>query len=293
MALYTIRDLEKLSGIKAHTIRIWEQRYNLIEPGRTETNIRRYSDDDLKRLINISILNLNGYKISKIALMKEKEISALAAELSASHPSLNTRIENLVAAMLDLDEPRFFATLDNATAENGFEFTVEQLIFPFLERIGQLWLAGTIYPAQEHFVANLIRQKMVAAIDREGCSRIVSNKRIVFFLSEGENHELGLLYYNFLARKMGLEVIYLGASVPHSDLIRLNQIRPCNFFFTAFVTAIGPDALNQRIGELHRDFPDATILVSGWQIRTQQPHLPDNFRRVSSGADFKRILLPE
>ncbi len=291
MALYTIRDLEKLSGIKAHTIRIWELRYNLIEPGRTETNIRRYSDEDLKRLINVSILNQNGYKISKIALMKEDEISALAAELSASNPSLNTRIENLIAAMLELDESRFFASLDHATAENGFEFTVEQLIFPFLERIGQLWLAGSIYPAQEHFISSLIRQKMIAAIDREMSFPVLPDQRMVFFLSEGETHELGLLYYSYLARKSGLEVIYLGASVPHIDLVKLSQIKPFNYLFTSFITAIGMDALTQRIGELHRDFPGTTILVSGWQIKEHQPSLPSNFKKVASSSDFKQALL--
>jgi MerR family transcriptional regulator, light-induced transcriptional regulator len=290
MATYSIRDLEKLSGIKAHTIRIWEERYNLIEPKRTTTNIRFYSDDDLKRLLNVSILNQNGLKISRIALLSDERIGELVTELNSNKPSLNTQIENLIVAMLEFDEFRFLSTIEKAISEIGFEEVVEKILFPFLERIGVLWLSGSIYPAQEHFMSNLIRQKMIAAIDHENVKPPMTPQRIIFFLPEGENHELGLLYYSYLARKSGFETIYLGSSVPYRDLLEMSRIYSAQYYFTFFVTSIGADVIQQKMDQLGKDFRDSIFFVSGFQIKELQPRLPSNFRVVSSSETFRQML---
>ena len=290
MSTYSIKDLEKLSGIKAHTIRIWEQRYHLIEPQRTNTNIRYYSDDDLVRLMNISILNINGYKISKIALLSDQQIGDIMIQLNDTAPTLSTQTESMVMSMLNIDEHRFNQVFDKSVENRGFESTIEQLIFPFLEKIGILWLAGTVNPAQEHFITNLIRQKIIVAIDHEQVKKEGTPPRILFYLPEGEFHEIGLLYYNYLARKADFEVLYLGSSVPFRDIIHVDEIRPSQLIFTSFVTSPGLGVLAEKIKKLKKAFPDKVVLVSGWQIRQEQPRLPENFRKIASSGDFKKAL---
>ena len=290
MSTYSIKDLEKLSGIKAHTIRIWEQRYHLIEPLRTATNIRYYSDDDLVRLMNASLLNKSGFKISKIAGLSNDQINDLILKLNAELPSLTTQTSNLVKALLEVDELLFNHVFETSVENIGFEATMEQLLFPFFEMIGNLWLAGTIIPAQEHFITNLIRQKLIAAIDKERISTAEIRPRILFYLPEGEYHEIGMLYYNYLARKANFEVIYLGTSVPFRDIIKMDLIRPSQAIFTSFVTSPGDDTLAKRIERKRRAFPDKIFLVSGWQLKQHQLKLPKNFFPISSSADFKKAL---
>ncbi len=290
MSTYSIKDLEKLSGIKAHTIRIWEQRYRVIKPQRTDTNIRYYSDDDLVRLMNISVLNQNGYKISKISKLNDGQIKEVMLQLNNEVPSLSTQEESLVMAMIEVDERHFNQVFEKSISNLGFEATIEQLLFPFLERIGVLWLAGTINPAQEHFITNLIRQKLIAAIDHEGVKTEGAHPRILFYLPEGEFHEIGLLYYNYLARKAEFEVLYLGSSVPFRDIIRIDEIRTVQLIFTTFVTSPGIGVLTEKIKKLKKAFPDKAVLVSGWQIKQEQPRLPENFLKIASSTDFKKAL---
>ena len=290
MSTYSIKDLEKLSGIKAHTIRIWEQRYHLIEPGRTDTNIRYYSDSDLVKLMNVSVLNQNGYKISKISQLNDSQISEIMLNLNNEFPSLSTQTESLVMAMIEIDERHFNQLFEKSVANLGFENTIEQLLFHFLERIGVLWLAGSINPAQEHFITSLIRQKLIAAIDQEGVKTEGTHPRILFYLPEGEFHEIGLLYYNYLARKADFEVLYLGTSVPFRDIVRVDEIKPAQILFTSFVTSPGTGVLVEKIKRLKKVFPDKAVLVSGWQVRQEQPRLPENFLKIASSTDFKKAL---
>jgi len=152
---YTIKDLEKLSGIRAHTIRIWEKRYGILSPGRTNTNRRRYNDDDLRKLINISILNRSGFKISKIASMSFREIEDKVSFIFQDVNQTDTQIESLMIAMINLDELSFNELINRSILNRGFEDTFTGIVFPFLKRVGVLWVTGSITPAQEHFVSNL------------------------------------------------------------------------------------------------------------------------------------------
>lgn len=290
MSTYSIKDLEKLSGIKAHTIRIWELRYHLIEPQRTDTNIRCYSDDDVVKLMNIALLNLNGYKISKIAQLTDPEIRDIVFQLNDKIPSLSTLTESLTMAMLEIDELRFNQVFEKSVENMGFDKTMEQLLFPFLEKIGVLWLAGTVNPAQEHFITNLIRQKLIVAIDHERLKIEGIHPRILFYLPEGELHEIGLLYYNYLARKADFEVLYLGSSVPFRDITRVDEIKPVQIIFTSFITSPGLGVLAEKIKKLKKAFPGKSVLVSGWQIKQEQPRIPENFRKITSSDDFKKAL---
>jgi len=159
MSTYSIRDLEQLSGIKAHTLRIWEQRYAILSPDRTDTNIRTYGDDDLKRVLNISLLKDHGYKISEIAKLSSEDLNREVVKISERPLNYPDQIHALTISMLDLSEERFEKIISANIAQSGFENTMINIIYPFLSRIGTLWVTGSIGPAQEHFITNLIRQK--------------------------------------------------------------------------------------------------------------------------------------
>jgi DNA-binding transcriptional MerR regulator len=290
MAVYSISDLAKISGIKAHTIRIWERRYKIVSPMRTDTNIRYYSDDDLKRLLNISILSHNGFKISKIAGLNDSQIKDRVIDLCMDTRNQNVQIESLIVSMLEFDDQKFAEVLTNSIIKQGFEETVECILFPFLDRIGVLWQAGSIYPAQEHFISNLIRQKLIVAIDGEMGRHKKSSTRIVFFLPEGEFHELGLLFYSLIARKENLDVLYLGASVPIADLKQIDEVRPAQMFFTFFVGSMGQENFDTVVAEIAHNFADRVVYISGLHIKETKPALPYPFRIVSSVSDFKRLL---
>jgi DNA-binding transcriptional MerR regulator len=167
MAAYSIRDLERLSGIKAHTIRIWEKRYGLIEPRRTTTNIRTYCDTELKKILNVSLLNRNGLKISKIVCMSSQEIADQVSRITHFMPDEQSQIEGLTTAMIDFDEARFERIIARSVIQFGFEDTLIKIIYPFFVKIGLMWQTGTVNPAQEHFVTNLVRQKVMVAIDNQ------------------------------------------------------------------------------------------------------------------------------
>ncbi len=291
MAFYSIKDLEKISGIKAHTIRIWERRYDLIEPQRTSTNIRFYDDDDLKKILNVSILNQNGYKISKIAQMTDVQLRERVIDLCLDTRNVDVQIESLLVAMLEMDEGKFANVLTNSIIKLGFESTVETILFPFLDRIGILWQAGTINPAQEHFISNLIRQKLIVAIDNEMQNFIPkSDKTIVFFLPENELHEIGLLFYSLIARKEGYNVVYLGASVPVDDLKVVVNVRKADALFTSFVAAYKKEDLESIMQQISDALPAIPVCVMGLQIKEITPELPAKFKTISSSSEFKGVL---
>jgi DNA-binding transcriptional MerR regulator len=242
MGNYSIKDLEKLSGIKAHTIRIWEKRYNVINPDRTDTNIRTYSDEDLKKLLNIAVLNQNGFKISKIAKLNRLELNDKVAGLGESHVPLAIHVDRLVVSMIDLDRKKFNEVLEECSANYGFEQTCLGVIYPFLEKVGVLWTIDQIHPAQEHFISHLIRQKMMVAIDIAQ-NKIVNGKKFILFLKEGEYHEIGLLFYHFVLCSLGHEVVYLGQSVPYDDMVKVAERHNADCLLTAFVANISKEEM--------------------------------------------------
>ncbi|TLX76560.1 MerR family transcriptional regulator [Labilibacter sediminis] len=289
MAVYSIKDLEKISGIKAHTIRIWERRYQVIEPMRSDTNIRKYTDTDLKRILNISILNQNGFKISKIAQLDNSQLKERVLDLCLDTRNTNVQIESLVVSMLELNEGKFNNVLTNSIIKRGFETTVEEILFPFLDRIGVLWQAGTISPAQEHFISNLIRQKIIVAIDNE-MGNEKNDKQITFFLGENELHEIGLLFYSLMARKEGFGVIYLGISVPFDDLKSINKIQKADAFFTSFISPPSNTELTKVLGIYKEEFPDTPFMITGLQVKNHESEIPEGFHLIDSAAKFKDIL---
>lgn len=291
MAVYSIKDIEKMSGIKAHTIRIWERRYGMVIPERTDTNIRYYSDEDLKELLNISILNKNGMKISNIAELDKDEIEKRVVSLLDSSQKFDHVIDAMLLSMLEIDELALDIAFNKAWKEYGFEKLIEDIIFPLLERIGLLWQASAITPAHERFFTNILRQHFIVAIEKEVPLKISSSNKIIFFLPEGELHEFGLLFYSYIARVKGYEVVYLGASIPLQDLKEMQRVTQAKAFFSAHVTAIDKQELEGMFQYFREVFPNLPFYITGLQVRELNPTLPNNFHVVLSAAAFKEYLI--
>jgi len=291
MIKYSIKDLEKLTGIKAHTIRMWEKRYSFLTPDRTLTNIRSYSDKDLRTCINISILNRNGYKISRIVKMPLSEISEKILEITENIYDFDIQIETLIVAMSELDESKFDKILTTSILKLGLENTVTQIVYPFFEKIGVLWQLGTINPGQEHFVSNLIRQKLIIAIDGQFVNPRPDAKLFLLFLPAGEYHEIGLLYAHYLIKKSGFNVIYLSQNVPFEDLSEVGHIKTPDYLFTSFTSNISEKELQEYIDKLSKTFQQQTIFASGFQIREHNIKLPANVKQISSSEELHSALL--
>jgi len=288
MGQYSIKELEQLSGIKAHTIRIWEKRHKIIEPSRTATNIRYYSDLDLKKIINVSLLNTYGIKISKIADMSLDDVNKKVLEISELQNDKGVHIDQMVIAMIDMEEELFEKILNNLILRFGFEKTITEIIYPFLEKIGILWQTQNITPAHEHFISNLIRQKIIVAID--GLPIPPKNsKKILLFLPEGEMHELGLLFYHFLIRKSGYRTYYLGQNVPHEDLISVYKVHQPDFMLTS-ITSNLTVSIEKYLEQLANDFGQTKILASGYQVQKFNGCKKGNIQTFSTALELSKFI---
>jgi MerR family transcriptional regulator, light-induced transcriptional regulator len=276
VAVYSIKDLEKLTGIKAHTIRIWEQRYQLICPNRTKTNIRYYDDVALKLLLNIALLNKNGIKISKIATMTREEITEKVGTLSEVDFNYDTQLDALTIAIIEMEEYKFDRILSTNIDQIGFERTMLDIIYPFLERLSLLWLTGSINPVQEHFMGYLLRQKVIVAIDREQMVSGRDVKKFVIYLPEGERQELSLLFMHYLLKARQHQVIYLGQDITLEDLRDACQVHKPDYIFTMLNEPILKLSVQQYVDRLANDFDNAKILLSGYQVVTKEVQLSDN-----------------
>jgi len=263
MAQYSIKDLENLTGIKAHTIRIWEKRYNILQPKRTETNLRYYDDEDVRRIINISILNDKGFKISRISGFSETEIQEKVAYLTLDAAEFKTQIEALVLAMIIMNELRFKEILSKSILSQGFEETFFNIVFPFLQKIGLLWQTGAINPGQEHFISNLIRQKLITHIDAQNHPPTDRSKRFILFLPEGELHELGMLFLSYLIKKRGHELMYLGQFTPLNAVAETDRIWQSDIIVTALITGVSGVSPEDYVGKMSRAFPDKKLIITG------------------------------
>ena len=273
MGTYSIKDLEHLSGIKAHTLRIWEKRYGIINPKRTPTEIRYYNDEDLKLVLNISYLNRNGLKISKIASLSEKEIHKRVMNIAESNPEFPNQIDALILAMVDLNEERFEKIIATNTLQYGFEKTIINIVYPFLERIGIMWQTGSIHPAHEHFISNLIRQKIIVAIDAQMPSYDATTRKFVLFLPEGELHELSLLFSAYILKSRNQRVIYLGQTLPLKDLELIVRKYDPHYLLSVITSVPANEQLPKYENELVRRFPGQRLLLSGFQVLNQREKL--------------------
>jgi DNA-binding transcriptional MerR regulator len=292
MAQYSIKDLERISGIKAHTIRIWEKRYGIVEPKRTDSNIRFYCDTDVKKLMNVVILLNQGYKISKLAALDPHELSKKVLEISMISNGHDSQIENLVVAMIEMDESKFDKILNQSIIKEGFENTVFKLLYPFFEWIGVLWQAGSINPAHEHFITNLVKQKIYVAIDSIPLPAGNEIKKFLLFLPEWDLHDMGLLVYDYLIRSRGYKVIYLGPAVPEDDIYSVSDFLLPDFLLVAFTNAVEKGKIEAYIQRLANRYPEKTIFITGHQVTGLNCSLPANVATINSAIHFSGELIP-
>jgi len=281
MNAFTIKDLENLSGIKAHTIRVWEQRYSFIKPQRTETNIRYYSNDELKTILNIALLNKYGYKISHIDKMPPEEIRTKIVSLSHAEAQQERFVNELIQYMVDLDIEGFESVLDEYIQVRGIDKAITQVIFPYMERIGILWLTNHINPAQEHLVTNIIRQKLIVGI--EGLhSRVHVEQTVLLFLPEGEHHELGLLYMYYLLKSRGVATLYLGANVPVKDIEFVARLKNPDYLYTHLTSVAGNFNFDKFLHQVQVKLSGFPVVISGQLTRGYKKKLPANVTVIRS-----------
>jgi DNA-binding transcriptional MerR regulator len=293
VAVYSIKDLEKLSGIKAHTIRIWEQRYNLLQPQRTASNIRYYQDADLKLLLNVALLNKNGIKISKIAKMSQAEIAEKVAAISEINFEYDTQLDALTLSMIEMDETKFDRIINTNIDQLGFERTMLEVIYPFLEKLGMLWLTGSITPVQENFISYLIRQKIICAINDTPVVNKGDGDTYLIYLPEGEKQELTLLFMHYLLKSRGKFVLYLGLDVSLGDLRDAHRIQPADCIFTMITETFAQEPVQDYADRLAEAFPEATILLSGYQVVAQELEPAANVKVLKSLGQALEFIAPD
>lgn len=253
---FSIKDLENLTGIKAHTIRIWEKRYNLLQPERTDTNIRYYDLESLQKLLNISFLNENGHKISKIAVLPKEKRAEMVRDIALKGASNNHALNLLKMAMLNFDQHLFNGTYDNLSKEKSFREIFYDVFVPLLSEIGVLWQTDTITPAHEHFVSTLIRQKISVNTEKfHSETQAASDVTFVLFLPDNEIHELGLMYINLEIVSKGYHSILLGQSVPTKSLVDLLNYYN-NITFISYFT-IKPE--REELSKYLKEFEDLIL----------------------------------
>ncbi|MBU3743681.1 MAG: MerR family transcriptional regulator [Sediminibacterium sp.] len=295
MNTFTIKDLENLSGIKAHTIRIWEQRYHLLNPQRTKTNIRSYTNVELKAILNIALLNKYGYKISRIDKMTPEEMNQKIALLSQAEALQEKLINDLIGAMIDMNTDQFEMLLDDHIRAKGIEKVILRTIFPFLEKVGILWVTNHVNPAQEHLATNIIRQKLIMGI--EGIRNVPETKhQVLLFLPEGEYHEVGLLFVYYLLKSRGYKVFYLGANVPLRDVEFTANAKQVATIYTHLTSVAHSFNFEKFLINAHNRMPDRHIMISGLlaqQYTKKVPpsiHIKKSLGEVMDSFQISRLM---
>ena len=290
---FSIKDLEHLTGVKAHTIRIWEKRYGILNPARTDTNIRTYDINDLQKILNVTFLNGQGYKISRISKLSDAEIVDLVKDVMASESVKHRAINSFKLAMINFDEPLFHQTYRNLEVKKDFRSIFHQIFMPLLDQIGLLWQTDTINPVHEHFLAALIKQKLyekIALLENE--KEFKEDELFVLFLPENEIHDLGLLFLNYELNFHGRKTIFLGPSLPLNNMKYLLEIHP-NPRFISYLT-VAPREVSEFVDEFERELcGDRTreLNLFGARIQSMDPtHQPSHIKIFKSIPEFVNDL---
>lgn len=292
MGQYSIKDLEHLSGIKAHTIRIWEQRYGLLEPKRTDTNIRYYDDEQMRRLLNITTLMAMGIKISKIAELSQDEISdkidSKIAEDEPNEPQVVALINQIIKAGLSFDEVLFEKAFSSALLRYEIKEAYLKVIYPVLMKVGMMWSNEEIIPAQEHFISYLIKRKLFSALDMMPAPEKAKDTWVLF-LPEAEDHEIGLLLSALLLKKSGHKVVYLGRSVPYANIKSvIDEVGP-KYLHYFVVRKQPPPYIQEYIDRITGDFEDVNVWIAGSKSLGDKINIPANARWISELDEFLKI----
>ena len=289
MSNYSIKDLEQVSGIKAHTIRIWEQRYHFLQPSRTDTNIRTYNAEELKIILNVSLLNKYGFKISHIDKMTPVQMEEKILSLNQIDALRERVINGLIKEMVSLNMGSFEKQLDIYIGQKGVEKTIIEIIFPFLERVGVLWMTNHVNPAQEHLATNLLRQKLILGIEKLPAV-LNQDRNVILFMPEGEHHEIGLLLVYFLLKHQGVYVHYLGANVPLKDLAFLNVIKKPEYIFCHITSPSKVFKLDRFFTQLGQMTHATPVLLSGQTIKDYKGKMADNISVKTSLTEVVQVI---
>ncbi|MFZ4796793.1 MAG: MerR family transcriptional regulator [Bacteroidia bacterium] len=290
MATFSIKDIESLTGIKSHTLRIWEQRFGFLKPKRTDTNIRYYDDEDLKLLLNISILNNHNIKISEIAKMSTSDMSNSIIKLTNKSSKFTNQIKDLISPMMSFDELGFHNKLNELINDIGLEETYINILLPFLTEVGILWQIGSIQPSHEHFVTNIIKQKLFSHIDSQVANKGECRKKFLLFLPETETHSLSLLFANYIIRSRGHDVIFLGQEVPLEDLKNAFKNESPDYIYTTATIAHLKIPVQEMLYFLSNNWPNSQILVSGYQFIISDAIIPPNVHILKKADDFINFI---
>lgn len=293
MKIYSISDIEALTGIRAHTLRIWEQRYSIFLPKRTESNIRYYDEDDLRLLLNISTLNDSGYKISKIAKMTSGEIVELVQKLRNNHAESDVQVRLLSGAVVRFDEAEVESILTACIREKGFVETMHELVFPLLKRIGFMWKIGLVNAAHEQFIMHLICSRIICHINSLSPDLQASPQRYLLFLPEGEFHEAGLLFAKYLLKAEGYDVLYLGANFPAEGLSKVIE----NYQPDALLSVVTPMRievnLRPHLQKVVQNVEDISLILVGVKNDGHDPSAHPQLSVFSNLKEFQELILAD
>lgn len=293
MAIYSINDIEQLSGVKAHTIRMWEKRFDIIKAKRTVSNIRYFDDEDLQLILNIALLNRKGFKISKIARMNSEEIKLKVAESLDVESAFDDKLDVLMLAMFELNEYKFNKILDHQIKENGLENTLDNMIYPLLDKLSMMWLTGSVKSVHESFVSNIIKRKLIIETDKLTLSDIQNSTKTLIFLPENDTHELSLLYLHFLLKKHGAVTLNLGIQTPLIDVLEANEIFQPHYIFTIFNDSFEDKPLQPYLDDMAKYVKDCKIVISGYQTIRQKITLPPGMIHYPNLTDLKTFIFKE
>ena len=286
---FSIKNLEHLSGIKAHTIRIWEKRYNLFEPERTNTNIRLYNLENLQKLLNVTLLYNNGYKISKIALLSSQEITENVHRLTINKNADDWSIGLFKLAMINFDQRLFTKTFNDLLEQFSFSEVFKNVFVPLMNELGVLWQTNSISPSHEHFITSLVKQKIHAMCeDLQQKSTRRTDRKFVLFLPDNEIHELGLLYLQYEVLNNGFQCVFLGQSVPIESLNNLVDIGEPITFITYFTIEPTQDKIKTYLETFNSEIIeniDCELWVLGYQVQFMSDEMPDKIRKFRSIDD--------
>ena len=288
---FSIKNLENLSGIKAHTLRIWEKRYNLLEPERTDTNIRRYSLDSLRKLLNVTLLYNHGFKISKIASLDDSDIPKLVRSIALKANSEQVSINAFKLAMINFDYELFDTNYEEILQHHNFEYLFMNIFMPLMKELGILWQTGAISPSHEHFITNLVKQKIHLQTEYLQKNKFEPNHPIfVLFLPENEIHELGILYLNYLILSKGYRTIFLGQSLQTSSLQTLYSYETKYYFVSYITVEPSKDEIMPYLQTFYNkilDKQDSKLILFGpQQIAIDKETLPEKIEMFRSVESF-------
>ena len=288
---YSIKDLENLTDIKAHTIRIWEQRYGLLSPKRTDTNIRYYEDQDLKKLLNVNLLYTKGLKISKIAALSDEEILEKSKEIILNERKWDDdEVDVLLLSIIELDEEKIHGILSRIYEEHGIEHLFARTIVPLLTKMGELWQLSSLSVGHEHFFSNIYRGFILSRISSLDV-KVKTKKKILMFLPPNEEHELSLLIYQYMFKREGWQVYYLGISVPFEDLkISYDQIKP-DLTLSSLIAKSSEKEFETIVKGIEKVIPHNSLVLSGNMSSLYKNKLASGVRVIESEKDLKALFV--